>query len=57
MLVFKALVDFDLNQQLVPLPFFIDGFLWDYFGCVQSAGLLVDGLVGLCETTSAEKFA
>jgi hypothetical protein len=57
MLVFEALVDFDLDQQLIPLPLFIDGFLWDYFGCVQSAGLLVDGLVGFCKTSSAEEFA
>lgn len=50
-------MDFDLDQQLVPLPFFIDRFFWDHFGCIQPAGLLVDGLVGLCETTSAEEFA
>jgi hypothetical protein len=50
-------MNFDLDQQLVPLPFLIDRFLGDHFRCIQPTGLLVDGFVGLGETTSAEELA
>lgn len=45
-------MDLDLDQEFVSLSLLVDGFLWDYFGCQETAGLLVNRLVGFCEATS-----
>lgn len=56
MLVFKRSMDFDFNKEFISLPFFVNGFFRDNFGCIYRLVILTDHFKAFCETSSAKKF-